>query len=155
MERLTKRVHGIGGFALISDHIDGKLTEHQVIDLLASRLADFEDLGKDPVEIRALAASYSALKAEAMPLLYAKQNDKLFIVPGVGELLYEADAEHGVVAHRVTDVHWVANTAAVAEDGCEWADYWTDDDIGNAFEKVSDAAKKVEELKDAVLQDDA
>ena len=147
MERLTKRLPGTGGFAILSDHIDGKLTEHQVIDLLARRLADYEDLGKDPVEIRALAASHLALKEEALPLLYAKANDQLFIVPGVGELLYEADGEHGVVAHRVTDVHWIANTFACAEDGAEWADFWTDEDIGNSFEKATDAAKKVEEIR--------
>ena len=147
MERLTRRLPGTGGFAILSDHIDGKLSDHQVIDLLARRLADYEDLGKDPAEIRALAASHLALKEEAMPLLYAKANEKLFIVPGVGELLFEADGEHGVVAHRVTDVHWVANTAAVAEDGTEWADFWTEEDIGNSFDKATDAAKKVEEIR--------
>ena len=131
--------------------MDGKYTPEQVIDLLANKLADYEDLGFDPVEIRALAAAHAALKAEAMPLLYAKDQGKVMITPGIGEFLYEADGEHGVVTHRVDSVHWVANTTATDKGGCEWADFWTDDDIGDAFSEASDAQKKVEEIKNAVL----
>lgn len=151
MQRLTKRMHGVRGFALLSDAIDGKYPAEKIIDLLANKLADYEDLGYDPVEIRALAASHIALKAEAMPLLYAKAQGKVQITPGIGELLYEADPAHGVVTHRVDSVHWVANTTATDKDGCEWADFWTDDDIGDAFTQASDAQKKVEEIQNAVL----
>ena len=81
MHRLTKRMKGVKGFALLSDELDGKYTPDQVIDLLANKLADYEDLGYDPVEIRALAASFNAMKAEAAPLIKAKIEEKILFPP--------------------------------------------------------------------------
>lgn len=81
MHRLTKRMKGVKGFALLSDELDGKYTPDQVIDLLANKLADYEDLGYDPVEIRALAASFNAMKAEAAPLIRAKVEEKILFPP--------------------------------------------------------------------------
>ena len=92
MHRLTKRMKGVKGFALLSDELDGKYTPYQVIDLLANKLADYEDLGYDPVEIRALAASFNAMKAEAAPLIRAKIAETLVILPcRIGETVYVID----------------------------------------------------------------
>ena len=81
MQRLTKRIRGVRGIALLSDELDGKYKAEQVIDLLANKLADYEDLGYDPVEVRALAASFVAMKAEAGPLLRAKVDEKILFPP--------------------------------------------------------------------------
>lgn len=92
MQRLTKRMKGVKGFALLSDELDGKYSPEKVIDLLANKLADYEDLGYDSVEIRALAASHVALKAEAAPLLRAKIEERLVILPcRIGETVFVID----------------------------------------------------------------
>lgn len=146
MQRLTKRLPFVENFAVLSDEIDGKLYLEQVVNLLASRLADYEDLGYTPEEIKALAETHKALKEEAMPLLEAKVAGKVCITPAVGQVLFEADPEHGVIEHTVTDVFWVANTNAVSGDGYTWADQWTNEDIGDAFDNDKDAMKKLEEM---------
>lgn len=92
MRRLTKRMRGVRGFALLSDELDGKYPPEQVIDILANKLADYEDLGFDPVEIRALAASHAAMNAEAAPLLRVKNEERLVILPcRVGATVYVID----------------------------------------------------------------
>lgn len=102
MQRLTKRMKGVKGFALLSDELDGKYTPYQVIDLLANKLADYEDLGYDSVEIRALAASFKAMKAEAEPLLRAKIDEKILFPPcRIGEKIYVL--MHGYVESEVVE----------------------------------------------------
>lgn len=59
---------------------------------------------------------------------------RLLVAPRPGDVLYEADGEHGVVKHTVTDVHWVANTSAVDDNGMAWADYYTEEDIKTAHQ---------------------
>lgn len=102
MQRLTKRLPFVEDFAVLSDEIDGKLYLEQVVDLLATKLADYEDLGYDPVEIRALAASFNAMKEEAMPLLKAKMDEKILFPPcRIGQKIYVL--MHGYIEEQVVD----------------------------------------------------
>lgn len=144
--RFTKRSEVDGKFAVLSEAVMAENLNHpwQIVDMLAQRLAEYEDLGRTPEELRGIMDSFTELKKDAMPLLKAKFDGKVLIVPAVGQHLYEADGDHGVVLHIVNDVHWVANTTAVDGAGIEWADQWTDEDIGDAFDNDKDAMKKLE-----------
>ena len=57
MERLTTRCCGA---VLIADSIDGKYSASEVIDILAARLADYEDTGLTPEEIKAMSGTIKA-----------------------------------------------------------------------------------------------
>lgn len=148
MNRLTKRSEVDGKFAVLSEAVMTENLNHpwQIVDLLAQRLAEYEDLGRTPEELRGIMDSFAELKKDAMPLMKAKIDGKVMIAPAVGEFLYEADPEHGVVLHKVRDRHWVINTDALAGDGAEWADQWTDEDICDAFDNDKDAMKKLEDM---------
>ena len=69
MERLTKRINGT---VLIADDIDGRYTANEVIDILAERLAEYEDTMGTPQDIRNLQEKYgiildlNAKQAEAL-----------------------------------------------------------------------------------------
>ena len=54
MERLTKRC---GDAVLIADCIDGNHDACEVIDILAAKLADYEDTGLTPEEIKAMTST--------------------------------------------------------------------------------------------------
>lgn len=58
-----------------------------------------------------------------------------------GDVIFEADPEHGVVEHVIYEVITVYNTDARAEDGKFWADQFTDAEIknGEAFLNREDA----------------
>lgn len=51
MDRLTRRIPGA---VLLADDIDGRYTANEVIDMLAERLADYEETGLTPEDIKAL-----------------------------------------------------------------------------------------------------
>lgn len=57
MERLTKRC---GEAALIADSIDGSHDACEVIDILAARLAAYEDTGLSPEEVEGVKARVKA-----------------------------------------------------------------------------------------------
>ena len=148
MTRMTRRSEMDGKFAVLSDAIMQENLNHpwQIVDMLAQRLAEYEDLGRTPEELRGIMESFTELKKEAMPLLTLRMQGKLMEVPAVGQKLFEADEDHGVVLHTVREVHWVANTDAIAGDDVKWADQWTDEDIHTAFDNDKDAMKKLEEM---------
>ena len=50
----------------------------------------------------------------------------------VGDTIYEADGEHGVIKHEVYEVAIVFKTTATDDNGNKWDDYWTSEDIGSA-----------------------
>lgn len=51
----------------------------------------------------------------------------------VGDTIYEADDEHGVIKHDVYEVVAVFKTTATDDNENKWDDYWTSEDIGNAY----------------------
>lgn len=57
----------------------------------------------------------------------------------VGDTIYEVDCEHGIVKHEVYEVCVVFKTTATDDKGNEWDDYWTSEDIGNAFKTRNEA----------------
>lgn len=57
----------------------------------------------------------------------------------VGDTIYEVDGEHGIVKHEVYEVCVVFKTTATDDKGNEWDDYWTSEDIGNAFKTRNEA----------------
>lgn len=88
---------------------------------MVARLYEYEETGLTPQEI-----------SELKTLAEHHKEGRLLVVPCHGEVLYEADGEHGVVKHIVTDLHWVANTMAQDDHGMAWADYYTDEEIETA-----------------------
>lgn len=59
------------------------------LDKVIDRLASYEDIGMEPEEIVALRASFEALRDEALPLLRAKIEDRLVVLPcRVGDTVY-------------------------------------------------------------------
>lgn len=78
--------------------------------------------------------------AAILNVLDMLKEGRLIPVPAPGDVLYETDPEHGVVKHTVTDVHWVANTSAVDDNGTVWADYYTEEDIYTAHHTREAAA---------------
>ena len=66
------------------------------IDVAVNRLADYEDTGLAPEEVKALRESNQELKKEALPILQAKVQDRLVILPcGLGETVYANFAIRG------------------------------------------------------------
>ena len=72
MDRITKRDERI---TVLLDH------GFSAIDVAVNRLADYEDTGLAPEEVAALQASNQELKKEALPLLQAKIQDRLVVLP--------------------------------------------------------------------------
>ncbi len=72
MERLTKRDEQI---TVLVD------PGFSAIDVAVNRLADYEDTGLAPEEVTALQASNQELKKEVLPILQAKVQDRLAILP--------------------------------------------------------------------------
>lgn len=57
----------------------------------------------------------------------------------VGDTVFEVDGEHGVVKHDVYEVCVVFKTTATDDKGNEWDDYWTTEDIGDAYKTRMEA----------------
>ena len=63
---------------------------------VVDRLAAYEETGLTPEEVAALQASNQELKKEALPILQAKVQDRLVIMPcGLGETVYANFAIRG------------------------------------------------------------
>ena len=63
---------------------------------VVDRLAAYEETGLTPEEVAALQASNQELKKEALPILQAKVQDRLVIMPcGLGETVYAHFAIRG------------------------------------------------------------
>lgn len=76
MERLTQRPNGYK-YALLTSELEEKFTAEQLVDILLVRLAEYEDTGYAPEEIKAMAAKINDLKKEAEPLIRARNEDRL------------------------------------------------------------------------------
>ena len=73
-----------------------RMTEDQADQKRLDRLAAYEDTGLAPEEVTALQASNQELKKEALPILQAKVQDRLVIMPcGLGETVYANFAIRG------------------------------------------------------------
>ena len=57
----------------------------------------------------------------------------------VGDTIFEADAEHGVVKHKVYEICVVYKTTATDDKGTEWDDFYTSDDIDTAYKSRQEA----------------
>ena len=84
---------------------------------------------------------------------YYKEAAKELIAHGVtvqeckvGDTIYEVDSEHGVIKHDVYEVCVVFKTTATDDKGNEWDDYWTLEDIANAFSLRNEAELKLLEV---------
>ena len=69
MDRYTYRADN--GAVLLTDEIDGRYTANEVIDMLAERLAAYEDTGLTPVYIKELQADATAMTKE-LPIVVAE-----------------------------------------------------------------------------------
>lgn len=57
----------------------------------------------------------------------------------VGDTIFEADGEHGVVRHKVYEVCTVYKTTATDDKGAEWDDFYTSEDINTAHKTRAEA----------------
>ena len=73
---------------------------------VVDRLAAYEETELAPEEVVALQASNQELKKEALPLLQAKIQDRMVVLPcKVGDMLYEVDLpEYGVITCEVLHI---------------------------------------------------
>ena len=85
MERLTMRNENGVAFWVDQRCCGGgyRMTEDQADQKRLDRLAAYEDTGLAPEEVTALQASNQELKKEALPLLQAKVQDRLVILPPI------------------------------------------------------------------------
>ena len=106
MERLTSREPRISGMpGVCCTHFEGgdcQAIQGHCADGCAweeaawERLAAYEDTGLEPEEVIALQASNQELKKEALPILQAKVQDRLVILPcGLGGTVYANFAQRG------------------------------------------------------------
>ena len=70
---------------------------------------------------------------------YLIANGVMVIPCKAGDTIFEIDGEHGIVAHKVREVIMVYNTTATDDNGNEWPDYYTSDDIDTAYMTRRDA----------------
>ena len=91
MERLTRRM--CGGWGVMPGY---ELNTPKGMKAVVDRLAAYEETGLTPEEVAALQASNQELKKEALPILQAKVQDRLVIMPcGLGETVYANFAIRG------------------------------------------------------------
>ena len=76
MNRLTQRI-GVNGVAILASDMEEKFTAEELIDILLARLADYEDTGYEPCEIRPIDAMVKDLQEKAEPLIRAKNEGRL------------------------------------------------------------------------------
>lgn len=127
------------GFDDYPDHPDAKFIVESR-KLVPELVAALENLAAERAQIAAqldrivkeFGLYHDGQQSAILNILAMLKEGRLVPVPAPGDVLYETDPEHGVVKHTVTDVHWVANTSAVDDNGKEWADYYTDEDIQTA-----------------------
>ena len=73
-------------------------------------------------------------------LLHAEKDGRLVVLPwAVGEIIYEADPEHGVVKHTLVDASWCMHSKAEDCEGKAWYDFWDAEDTAY---KTSDEAEE-------------
>ena len=136
---------------------DGYCSQRKVWE----RLKQYEDTGLSPEEI--LSAMDLAIIACALhelnaykdlgqidhlrTLLQAEQDGRLLVLPwAVGETIYEADPEHGVVKHTLVDAAWCMHSKAEDCKGIEWYDFWEAAD--KAYKSREEAALTSMERKE-------
>ena len=91
MERLTRRM--CGGWGVMPGY---ELNTARGMKAVVDRLAAYEETGLTPEEVTALQVSNQELKKEASPILQAKVQDRLVILPcGLGETVYANFAIRG------------------------------------------------------------
>ena len=91
MERLTRRM--CGGWGVMPGY---ELNTARGMKAVVDRLAAYEETGLTPEEVTALQVSNQELKKEALPILQAKVQDRLVILPcGLGETVYANFAIRG------------------------------------------------------------
>lgn len=141
MDRLTEKRQGQWVIPLRQDgkHLwslcsagMGDVSAEYLYGEYADRLAAYEDIG--PVD-------------HLRELVQAKKDGRLVVLPwAVGQTIYEADQEHGVVRHTIRDVDWYMNSYAVDDAGNSWYDYWTADDerLAHLTREEAEAALKGE-----------
>ena len=57
----------------------------------------------------------------------------------VDDTIFEVDPEHGVVKHKIYEVCVVYKTTATDDNGMEWDDFYTSDDIDTAYKTRQEA----------------
>ena len=121
------------------------------------RLAAYEDAelepediisAKDMFKIAGALHELNAYKALG-PLDHLRElvaEEKAGQLPPVkpGDVLYEADHEHGVIKHTIREVGWFAHSDAVDDAGKSWWDHWGPHDIDTAYKtrEGAEAARK-------------
>jgi len=123
--------------------------EMRIVEKAAARFSAYEDIGMEPEEIMALRASFEALKDDALPLLRAKIEDRLVILPcKPDEIFYQW--KKGDDCPSVSRFEGVE----VSEDGKitypmkRWGETFTLDDFGKTIFLSRAEAKAAIEMKD-------
>lgn len=68
MDRLTNRINDV---VLLVDDVDGRYTANEVIDMLAERLAAYEDIGLSPEHVKEMYDDATAM-SKGLPMVKAE-----------------------------------------------------------------------------------
>lgn len=98
MERLTKWFgYGDCRVAGIASHLEEKHTAEELVDILATRLAAYEDTGLTPEDLR---SNVDIDYVRIVELLKAEAEDRLVVLPcKVGDIVYGAETSPVIPLH--------------------------------------------------------
>lgn len=118
MDRYTYRA--ANGAVLLTDQIDGRYTANEVIDMLAERLAAYEDTGLTPTYVNEMRADATAMTKE-LPIvaaeLVAAKRDIAALLWLNGECEY---CKHGRKEEYSGASRWTCTLGAGANCFPEW-----------------------------------
>lgn len=111
------------------------------------RLAAYEDTGLEPCDYAAMKAALEqadTAKKDLNELIHivgaagvdrlrelvqAEKDGRLVVLPwAIGQTIYEADPDHGVVKHTLKNAILDMESTAVDDAGNTWPDFWCSDD---------------------------
>ena len=104
------------------------------LDKVIDRLASYEDIGMEPEEIVALRASFEALRDEALPLLQAKIEDRLVVLPcKPDEIFYQWKRDDDCPSVSRFEGVEVSEDGKITYPMKKWGEVFTLDDFGKTI----------------------
>ena len=104
------------------------------LDKVIDHLASYEDIGMEPEEIVALRASFEALRDEALPLLRAKIEDRLVVLPcKPDEIFYQWKRDDDCPSVSRFEGVEVSEDGKITYPMKRWGEVFTLDDFGKTI----------------------
>lgn len=123
--------------------------EMRIVEKAAARFSAYEDIGMEPEEIMALQASFEAIRDDAMPLLRAKIEDRLVILPcKPDEIFYQwKSGNDGPSVSRFEGVE-ISEDGKITYPMKRWGESFSLDDFGKSIFLSHSEARAAIKMKD-------